>query len=435
MKKFIALILSLTLLFSFVTVANAKDIWDDNNDGFWDAYNTYWEAHEAFLYMVAVYDRYTVGNTAQAEVFTAASEYFVLSEKFKTVSKSVTPVYSEHREKLERIIKYTLYYDYIAADPIRYIPSYKDFYNMQELYNSINGYVSVFKHAYIKDFISLYDKQKSYLTKSEWEQFASQTISITDELVEQYRTVLSIDIPDSVQNYLDCQDEFDKSIAALVDIYNDIIQLRFNSENYNERYAELYFELKSFVPDVVAAKNVLQEAYNAMPLEFQREEYPTSHLEYAIASVVRWCDEIDHYLKLDEFIKEIYFLASLLPWDNGRLKSEEFERNEYLIAEQIVIRYESLSETDKYYACLVEKLIKELNVILKPMIRGDLSGEGNTNGKDLLILKKILLGRNEYSDNVLEQADVNFDDAVNGMDLLTIKKRILSIYKPIESFI
>lgn len=63
----------------------------------------------------------------------------------------------------------------------------------------------------------------------------------------------------------------------------------------------------------------------------------------------------------------------------------------------------------------------------KDVLLGDVNGDGNVMGNDLLLLKKYALGLAEISDINFNNSDVNKDGEVNGLDLLMLKKYNLGL--------
>lgn len=61
-------------------------------------------------------------------------------------------------------------------------------------------------------------------------------------------------------------------------------------------------------------------------------------------------------------------------------------------------------------------------------ILGDITGDGDIDGRDYIVVKKYVLGTADLTDRQLEIADINGDGEVDGIDYLLIKKHVLGTY-------
>ena len=57
-------------------------------------------------------------------------------------------------------------------------------------------------------------------------------------------------------------------------------------------------------------------------------------------------------------------------------------------------------------------------------IIGDLNGDGIIDLKDLLIMRKYIDGKNNYTSDVLRRADINRDGVVDGKDFTKLKQHL-----------
>ena len=57
----------------------------------------------------------------------------------------------------------------------------------------------------------------------------------------------------------------------------------------------------------------------------------------------------------------------------------------------------------------------------KPVIRGDVTGDGKVNGSDAIVLKKMIVGKSP----TVSEADINYDGKVNSSDIAILKKIIV----------
>ena len=60
------------------------------------------------------------------------------------------------------------------------------------------------------------------------------------------------------------------------------------------------------------------------------------------------------------------------------------------------------------------------------VVAGDLTGEGNSNSRDISLLTNYLLGEENLAGVYLKAADLNNDGEVNALDLLILNKKINS---------
>ena len=75
----------------------------------------------------------------------------------------------------------------------------------------------------------------------------------------------------------------------------------------------------------------------------------------------------------------------------------------------------------------VEDKTITVTAVFEKYEKGDVNGDGNINGKDVLALRKYIVGLD--SDIIEKAALINNDDSINGKDVLQLRKYIIGIVK------
>ena len=75
----------------------------------------------------------------------------------------------------------------------------------------------------------------------------------------------------------------------------------------------------------------------------------------------------------------------------------------------------------------VQVMVSNINGKVNPNIKGDINKDGKVTATDLLILKNVLVGSTQISDEDVELLDMNNDEKITGTDLLLLKRVIVGL--------
>ena len=89
--------------------------------------------------------------------------------------------------------------------------------------------------------------------------------------------------------------------------------------------------------------------------------------------------------------------------------------------------WSALTYSGDVHTALIGGSLKENTLIYPDAVIGDVNDDGKINGKDVLLLRKYIIGLDDTANAIA--ADCNFDNKVNGKDVLLLRKYIIGLVK------
>ena len=129
--------------------------------------------------------------------------------------------------------------------------------------------------------------------------------------------------------------------------------------------------------------------------------------------------EIIDSLKKDTQVLMLNYNEDDSGWSKVRVNGNEgYVYNKYLTKVNV--------NNDSYYVPeQPNETENEINIELENLEKADINGDGQRDSADLLILKKYLLGKVQFTEAQVKAADTNDDDIIDSADLLNVKRFLL----------